>query len=248
MVIHSVLNLHQPYTYLYFWYHGKQAGFRCGQNTCWCLQSEWCEVDTIYATRKHLLTQHWAGQQLLFSMRCQTFQSVVAALVHHLPSPVKDNVEMSAVRASTYHYIIYNTCQLLLNGAFPHEVHLLWSHFPRLTLSDFHNSSETPRNNTLIDRRWAKLGPQMKPVDCIWTGSLPMLKIEHASSGNESWHCKLASWPVLPNLAVDPVDGGWWAAVRSILNWSAGWKVCIERVVNLYQRHDCVVSSCLLFY
>ena len=103
----------------------------------------------------------------------------------------------------------------------------------------------TRKHNTFIDRKWAKPSPQMKPVDCTLR-ALPALKIAHAAPGNESWHCKLASWPVLPNLAVDTIDAGWWAAGGSILHRTVGWKVCIESIVNLYQRLDCVVSSCLL--
>lgn len=95
-------------------------------------------------TKNPLLTQHWAGQQLLFSMRCQTFQSMVAALVHHLLFPDKDNMETSTVRTSTRHYIIYKICQPL-NAGNPHEVHLLWSHFPPLSFVDFYNSSQTER-------------------------------------------------------------------------------------------------------
>lgn len=62
-----------------------------------------CSVngDTVCVNKNPLLTQHWAGQQRLSSMKCQTFQSVVVVdSVHPLLFPNKDNVEMSAVRAS----------------------------------------------------------------------------------------------------------------------------------------------------
>lgn len=61
----------------------------------------WCRRNSQDVGRAHasavgvheqqvwLLTQRWAGRQLLFSTRCQTFQSVVPALVHPLPFPDK---------------------------------------------------------------------------------------------------------------------------------------------------------------
>lgn len=48
---------------------------------------------------KVLLTQRWAGRQSLFSARCQTFQSMVVALVHQLPCPNQDSVEMRVRKA-----------------------------------------------------------------------------------------------------------------------------------------------------
>lgn len=52
-----------------------------------------------------------------------------------------------------------------------------------------------------------------------------MLKIEQAASGNGSWHCKLASWPVLPNLEVDTINAGRWAALRSAFQTTVCWEV-----------------------
>lgn len=61
----------------------------------------WCRRNSQDVGRAHasavgvheqqvwLLTQRWAGRQLLFSTRCQTFQSVVPSLVHPLPFPDK---------------------------------------------------------------------------------------------------------------------------------------------------------------
>lgn len=81
----------------------------------------------VHERQVSLLTQRWAGRQLLFSMRCQTFQSVVPDLGHPLPFPDKDNVE------NVSHYIICNISHLM-NGANPGGVHLLRSHFPTVRI------------------------------------------------------------------------------------------------------------------
>lgn len=117
------------------------------------------------------------------------------------------------------------------------KTHLLWSHFSHLSMCWLPQQLTNSEKNTFIGRKWAKLSPKMQPVDYTSTGTLPALKIEHAASGNESWHCKLASWPVLPNLAVDTIDAAWWAAIRLILRRAVSWKVGTEKLDK----------SCLLF-
>lgn len=103
----------------------------CTHSYLWCCRNSQ-DVGRAHASavgvQVWLLTQRWAGRQLLFSTRCQTSQSVVLALVHPLPFPDK-TMWKCQVRTSTCHYVI---CKIshLMNGANPGGVHLLWSHFP----------------------------------------------------------------------------------------------------------------------
>lgn len=155
--------------HLYLWHHGRQTWLRCGQSACWC---EWWEGSTIFLNKNLVLTQHWADQQLLFSMRCQTFQWAVVALMHHLPFPDKDNVQMSAVSTSPCHYIICNTCQFFWTWSYSLvKVHLLWSHFPRLSFcwlpQQLTNSEKKTHSFRQKKKKRAKLSPRMKPVDWL---------------------------------------------------------------------------------
>lgn len=91
-------------------------------------------------------------------MRCQTFQSAVPALVHPLPFPDKDNVEMT-VRTSTCHYVICKRSHVM-NGANPGGVHLLRSHFSTVRICCLPQLTELRDSKALIERKWAKFSSQ----------------------------------------------------------------------------------------
>lgn len=110
---------------------------------------------------------------------------------------------------------------------------------PFLTLEESTEFHYSYKKSSFIEGKWAKLSPQMQPVDCTLSRSLAVLKIEPAAPGNESWHCKLASWPAPPNLAVDNIDAGRWAPIRSALQcWR---KVATKSRFFPSQRLDCIV-------
>lgn len=76
----------------------------------------------------------------------------------------------------------------------------------------------------------------MKPGDCTRTGSLAALKIEHAASGNESWHCGAGRLTCASKFSCRYH----WFRLMSCC------EISLTQTCWIYQRVDCVVSSCLL--
>lgn len=76
----------------------------------------------------------------------------------------------------------------------------------------------------------------MKPGDCTRTGSLAALKIEYAATGNESWHCAAGRLTCASKFS----RRYHWFRLMSCR------EISLTQTCWIYQRVDCVVSSCLL--